>query len=108
VARSYREFGDGSVGAEYIEEMEGPLTFSRMLRAVRLADEVTQVEFSRRLGITKAYLCDIERGRRSVSPEKAAEFAHKLGYGPEVFIQLALQAELDKADLPFRVKVEAA
>jgi DNA-binding XRE family transcriptional regulator len=38
-----------------------------MIASVHLADEIPQAELARRLGISRANLCDIEKGRRSVT-----------------------------------------
>jgi hypothetical protein len=53
-------------------------------------------------------LCDIEKGRRAVSVERAAEWARKLGYLEAQYVALALQAEVTAAGLDLKVKVEAA
>jgi transcriptional regulator with XRE-family HTH domain len=86
----------------------GPLTFGRMLQAIRLGEEVTLEAFARRLGVTRANLCDGEKGRRGVSVERAAEWARTLGYHPTQFVQLALQGQVDAAGLRLRVNVKTA
>ena len=48
----------------------GPLTLGRMLQAIRVGDEVTLDALARKLGVTRAHLCDIEKGRRGVSVER--------------------------------------
>jgi transcriptional regulator with XRE-family HTH domain len=60
---------------------------------------------AKKLGISRQYLCDIEHGRRMVSPKKAFEYAKQLGYPAESFVLLAMQAELDTALLPFDVEI---
>lgn len=83
----------------------GPLTFGRMLRSIRLCDELTLEAFARKLGVTRSNLCDIEAGRRGVSVERAAQWADMLGYSPAQFVRLALQAQVDAAGLKLRVDV---
>ena len=51
---------------------------------------------------------DIEKRRRGVSVERAAQWAKLLGYSPEQFVQLALQAQLDAAGLRLKVAVKRA
>ena len=85
----------------------GRLTLGRALEAIRLGEEESQVDFARRLGISKAHLCDIEKGRKTVSPERAARFARILGYGEKQFIRLGLQDHLSRAGLKFRVDIRA-
>lgn len=91
--------------AAFLEEMDGPLTLGRYIESIRLGDEMTQVEFAKKLGITKAKLCDVEKGRRSLSPERAAEWARVLGYSEKQFIRLALQEIIDEAGLRYKVSV---
>ncbi|HET6333751.1 MAG TPA: helix-turn-helix domain-containing protein [Polyangiales bacterium] len=86
----------------------GPLTFGKMLQAVREGDELTLEAFAKRLGVSRQNLCDIEKGRKGVSPERAARWARLLGYSEAQWLRLALQAELDAAGLKYRVEIQAA
>ena len=83
-----------------LKEMTGySATLSKFLYAIRKCDEMTQLEFATLLGISKPYLCDVERGRGIVSPKMAAIFAEKLGYSSLQFVRIALQDELKGSDL---------
>jgi transcriptional regulator with XRE-family HTH domain len=86
----------------------GPLTFGRMLQAVREGDELTLEAFAKRLGVSRQNLCDIEKGRKGVSPERAARWARLLGCPEPQWVRFALQAELDAAGLKYRVEIAAA
>jgi transcriptional regulator with XRE-family HTH domain len=86
----------------------GPVTLGKLLLAIRLGEEMTQPEFARKLGISKSHINDIEKGRKMVSPERAAKFAKVLGFSEERFVELALQAILDEAGLKLKVDVEVA
>jgi antitoxin HigA-1 len=86
----------------------GPLTLGLSLEALRKGDELSQTEFAKRLGLTSQKLNDIEKGRRFVSPERAAAFAKKLGHPIEVFVRLALQDQVNHGGLKLKVSVEAA
>ncbi|MEK6705863.1 MAG: helix-turn-helix domain-containing protein [Bdellovibrionota bacterium] len=86
----------------------GPLTLARLLQSIRLGEEVTLAVFAKKLGVSRQHLCDIEKGRKVVSPERAARFALVLGYSKEQFVSLALQALVDDADLDLKVEVKAA
>lgn len=105
-----KRYADGSVDAEpFLEELTGgPLTFAELLKAIRQGEEMSQSNFAKQLDISRQHLCDLEKARRSLSPARAAEFARALGYGEAQFVRLALQAQLDAADLPYRVSVDAA
>ena len=86
----------------------GPLRFGQMLRAIRQGEKMSQVNFAAELGISKSHLCDIEKGRKTVSPARAAEFARKLGYSEKQFVRLSLQDQLEEAGLRLKVRIEAA
>lgn len=86
----------------------GPITFGKLLESIRLGEEMTQPEFSKLLRLSKSHLNDIEKGRKAVSPERAAKFAKILGYSAERFVALSLQAQLDSAGLKLKVDVKAA
>lgn len=104
--RSLKRAPDGSVDArEFLERLNGPLKLADLLRAIREGEELSLAAFGALLGISAAKLCDIEQGRRGVSPERAAAWARVLGYSEEQFIRLALQAQLDEAQLAFDVEV---
>jgi transcriptional regulator with XRE-family HTH domain len=98
-----------SEATAFLEKLGGgPLTFGRLLYSIRMGDEISQVEFAKKLGISKAHLCDIEKDRRVVSPSRAWAWGKKLGYSPEQFIELALQSALEREGLHFQVKLVSA
>ncbi len=80
------------------------LTLGKLIHAIRTADEISQVEFAKKLGISKQQLCDIEHGK-SVSAKLAAKYADILGYSTEQFIRLALQDSLDRDGLNVQVEI---
>jgi transcriptional regulator with XRE-family HTH domain len=91
-----------------LEEItEGALTINDLIRSIRLGDEMSLAQFSSKLGVTLSHLCDIEKGRKTVSPERAARFAKILGRSQEQFVRLALQGIVNEAGLKMRVAVEA-
>ena len=49
-----------------------PLSLGELIKAIRLCEEATQVEFAKQLKVSRQQLCDIERGRKYVSPKLAA------------------------------------
>ena len=100
---------EGRIDAtEFFESLHGPMTLGRMLWSLRACDEISQSEFARRLGVSRSHLCDVEKGRKVVSPERAAAWAKILGFPATVFVKLALQEQLDKAGVKMSVEVEAA
>lgn len=87
---------------------ESHVTFGKLLEAIRLGEKVSQVVFAKKLQVSKAHLCDIEKGRRFVSPERAAKFARRLGFSEARFVKLAVQDQLNEAGLKLRIEIEAA
>jgi transcriptional regulator with XRE-family HTH domain len=66
---------------ESLEQLGGrPLTFGRFLRSIRLGEQQSLKTFASKLGVSRQTLSDIEQERRSVSVERAAAWAKKLGY----------------------------
>ena len=93
----------------FLDDLIGePLTFGSMLESIREADGYSLATMAKKLGVARGHVCDIEKGRRGVSPERAAKWAKKLGYPIALFVQLALQAQLDEAGIKMRVALEAA
>ena len=91
---------------EMMDKITGTkLTIGSLIWAIRKADEISQVDFAEKLKISKQHLCDIERGRKSVSPKLAANYADILGYSKHQFIRLALQDLVDRDGLEINVDI---
>lgn len=86
----------------------GPLTLGGAIESIRMSEELSQSACAKKLGVSKSHLCDVEKGRKVVSPERAAKWAKTLGYPESVLVRLAIQAELDAAGLKYKVEIEAA
>ena len=86
----------------------GPLTLGRAIESVRKSEELSQDKCAMKLGVSKSHLCDVEKGRKTVSPERAAKWARVLGYPESVLVRLAIQGELDAAGLRYTVEIEGA
>jgi transcriptional regulator with XRE-family HTH domain len=101
---------EGAVDAiEFLEGLRGgPMTFGEVLAETRRVDGASLAVFAAKLGISRAALCDIEKGRKGVSPERAARWAKALHMSKERAVALALQSQLDEAGLKLRVVVHAA
>lgn len=93
----------------FLDKLIGePETFGGLLEAIRLSDEQSQVDFAKKLKISRSQLCDLEKGRKKVSPERAARYAKILGYSERSFVELALQDLLVESGMSFKVRVDAA
>jgi transcriptional regulator with XRE-family HTH domain len=93
----------------FLEELHGgPLTLGEVLSEARRVAEKSLEAFAEPLGVSRSHLLDIEKGRRGVSPARAAQWAKILRLSPERLIAAALQAQLDEAGIKMRVEVHAA
>ena len=93
---------------KFLEETAGrPLTLGGLLESIRLSEEMSQIAFAKKLKVSASHLCDIEKGRKVVSPERAARFAKILGRSSEQFVRLSLQGLVDDAGLKMKVSVGA-
>ncbi len=91
----------------FLEKTAGsPLTIGSFISSIRKGEELTQVEMAKKLGVSKQFLCDLEHGRKTVSPRKASDYANTLGYSTDQFVRLSLQGMLNKEKLPFKVVLE--
>lgn len=88
--------------------LDGPMTFGEMIESLRKCDKISQAELARRLKISRAHLCDIEKGRRTVTPARAVQFAKAMGYAMTQFVEVALEDQLRDTGLKLRVRIEAA
>jgi transcriptional regulator with XRE-family HTH domain len=93
---------------KYLEKQVGQLSLGNTLRAIRLGEEESQTDFSKKLGVSVQYLCDLEHDRKIVSAKKAKSFADILGYSAEQFVRLALQDSLNQYNIPMHVEISAA
>lgn len=85
----------------------GNLSFGEILRGFRLSDELSQLEFAKKLGLSPANLCDLEKGRKIPGPLRAIRIARKLGLSETFLLQVALQDILRREKIKYHVTVEA-
>jgi transcriptional regulator with XRE-family HTH domain len=93
---------------EDLEKEFGPRSVGRVLKAFREADDMSQAEFARRLGISRANLCDIEKGRKQVSAARAAKFANVIGMPEAVLVRYVFEEQIRAGKLKLKVQVHAA
>ncbi|MBC7427631.1 MAG: helix-turn-helix transcriptional regulator [Bacteriovorax sp.] len=86
----------------------GPLTFGKMIESIRKCDEISQVDLAKQMNISRAHLCDIEKGRRIVSLSRAIEFAKVLGYSHTQFAAKVLEDQAREVGLKVKITVTAA
>ena len=104
---SIRENNMGAI--EFLESLtQEKLSIADLIKTLRECDEMSQVEFAKKLNITRQRLCDIEHGRSRISPKLAAQFAKKLGYSESQFVRLALQDILEREHLSYKIELQEA
>jgi transcriptional regulator with XRE-family HTH domain len=59
------------------------MTFIEMLLAVRHNSGTSQQDFARGIGISKQYLCNLEKGRRMPSVAVVEKICRYMGRGPK-------------------------
>ncbi len=84
------------------------LSFGRMIESIRKSDEISQVELAKTMQISKAHLCDLEKGRRPITLTRAIQFAKVLGYSETQFAAKALEDQVHEAGLKVKVTLTAA
>jgi addiction module HigA family antidote len=58
---------------------------------------VTQAEFARRVGWTRARLNELIKGKRGITAEAALDLAETLGTSPKLWMNLQATYDLDRA-----------
>ena len=89
-----------------IRNLTGHISFGEVLNSFRVSKELSQVEMAKALGVSKQDLCNIEKGRKIVSIERAVKFAKSLKYSPTVFAKYVIEDQLRRAGLPNQIKIE--
>ena len=97
-----------SATIKYLEGLNGgPLTFAQLILAIRESEGKSQKDFAEKLGVSKQYLCDLEKGRRTATIEKAAVFADSLGYPAAGFVKMVIKDEIRMAGLHLEIQISA-
>lgn len=91
---------------QVFEKIDGSFTFAIFMVGIRTTLDLSQVQMAKKMGISKAALCEIEKGRTLVSPAAAVRYARKAGFSEGVALEACLQDQLRKAKIKMRVKIE--
>lgn len=95
-------------GSKDLEKRLGKLTVGELLHSWRLSEEMSLKDFGKRLGMSVANLCDIEKGRKGVSPEKAEQIAKAIGVPSALLVRLSIEESLQAAGLKYTVEIKPA
>jgi transcriptional regulator with XRE-family HTH domain len=89
-----------------LEKRLGKLTVGEFLRSWRMSEEMSLKNFGKLIGLSIANLCDIEKGRKGVSPEKAEQIAKALKVPPALLVRLSIEESLQAAGLKYQVEIK--
>jgi transcriptional regulator with XRE-family HTH domain len=95
-------------GSKDLERRLGKLAVGEFLHTWRVSEEISLAEFGKLVGMSVANLCDIEKGRKGVSPEKAEQIAKAIGVPRELLIRLSIEESLRAAGLKYSVQIKPA
>lgn len=93
---------------KHLTKKFGPMTFGMFIQSLREADEISLSEFASKLHLSRANLCDLEKGRKIPTPDRAARIAKLIGVPEMALIKLALQDSLRDAKLNYEVEIKKA
>lgn len=85
----------GNAGRQLEALHQGPLTLKALMTSIREGEGWSLAEMAKRLGVGRAHVAAIERGK-AVSPQRAARYAKALGNGEAQFVRLALQGAMKR------------
>jgi DNA-binding XRE family transcriptional regulator len=83
----------------------GALSFGGLLKAHREGEGWSQEHMGAKLNMKRQAVCDLEKGRKIPSPERAASIAKKLRLSIPLCVQLSVQDALDSADLRLTIHI---
>ena len=82
------------------------MTFGGLVRSLRMSDEISQVELSKRLGVSKQFLSDVEHNRKDVGMGFAKKVAEAMDYSIEPLIELLIKDQLKRQHLNYIIDLK--
>ena len=82
-ARRVDADGDEIISAE---EVLSDVTPARVLRGLRIKEDITQKELAERLGISQNMISEMESGKRPITPKMAKRIAEKFDVPYKAFL----------------------
>ena len=95
-------------GLKDLDKRLGKLTVGELLHTWRASEELSLKAFGSLIGMSVPNLCDIEKGRKGVSPEKAAQIAKAIGLPSALLVRLSIEESLQAAGLKYKVELKPA
>ena|SRR5712692_889724 len=91
-----------------LEKRLSKLTVGEFLHTWRTTEEMSLKDFGKLISLSVANLCDIEKGRKGVSPEKAEQIAKAIRVPPALLVRLSIEESLEAAGLKYKVAIKPA
>jgi transcriptional regulator with XRE-family HTH domain len=91
-----------------LEKRLGKLTVGDFLHTWRTSEKLSLKEFGKIIGMSAGNLCDIKKGRKGVSPEKAEQIAKATDVPPALLVCLSIEESLKAAGLNYIVEIKPA
>jgi transcriptional regulator with XRE-family HTH domain len=82
------------------------MTFGGLVRSLRMSDEISQVELSKRLRVSKQFLSDVEHNRKDVGMGFAKKVAEAMDYSIEPLIELLIRDQLKRQHLNYIIDLK--
>jgi transcriptional regulator with XRE-family HTH domain len=95
-------------GLNDLKKRLGELSVGEFLHTWRMSEEMSLKDFGKLIKMSVANLCDIEKGRKGVSPEKAEQIAKAIGVPPALLVRLSIEENLREAGLKYKVEIKPA
>lgn len=93
-------------GLKSIEKLRGQMTFGRLLLSFRLSQNLSQLQLGKKVGLSKANICDLEKGRSMPTIARAKKIAKALCEIEAYWVEVAIQDMLKRERLNYTVKIE--
>ncbi len=88
------------------ESLWNEMTFGGLVRALRVSDEITQVAFAKKIGVSKQFLSDVEHNRKDIGIAFAKKVSDALEYSIEPLIELLIREQLKRQHLNYTVELK--
>lgn len=99
---------DFVVANNVLADLDRVITLGRLMRSLRLCEELTVTAMAEKLGVSKQFLSAVENDRKQIGIEFIAAFAKILGTPSEPLLEIYFRDTLRKHGLNLQVKLSAA
>jgi transcriptional regulator with XRE-family HTH domain len=94
-----------SSAVKFMEELAGPMTVGKLIRAFRTRNDLTLAELGEIVGQGVSYVSDLERDKKSISLAQVKDFAERMGESVEHYARVWIKQELSEANIDADVEI---